>query len=407
MDYDIPVRLFHLIGYWCNTIFDEYIFPQELPLITDPDLRETLVDYLHNGWECGEWMGFSACRFACGIEPPKMGSKEFTDGTWAWPEGLPHYIEAHHVALPDEFIATVLGTEGDLPEPDPDDPLYFWRDWCAKQRTNENKALIADLQQKHNRDIERAFEHFYRLQTRSIGESEAVCMWQGCQQPALVEKALCARHLYEGTDSVELYDVSIRVKSRYNWKYLGILAAAKEDKKKDPLHEEVYKDLNNFLYATNYRIRSTGSKYDSEVILAAGAARSVVLRLDSDPSMKPKLIKKWRGVLILTDQKLICGDWAIELSEIREAAIVRIRKFFGRIHILKIKISEELGYQFNIPFDRAWEEQSVIDVDIHVTPKSKKPFHLMPLFEILSWLIIFGIFAYVIWLTYLQNPGPR
>lgn len=33
-----------------------------------------------------------------------MGSKCLTDGNWVWPEGLAHYIEAHEVRLPDEFV---------------------------------------------------------------------------------------------------------------------------------------------------------------------------------------------------------------------------------------------------------------------------------------------------------------
>ena len=33
-----------------------------------------------------------------------MGSREYTDGTFVWPEGLPHYVEHHQVRLPQEAI---------------------------------------------------------------------------------------------------------------------------------------------------------------------------------------------------------------------------------------------------------------------------------------------------------------
>jgi hypothetical protein len=33
-----------------------------------------------------------------------MGSYDFTDGVWVWPEGLSHYVEIHCVRLPAEFI---------------------------------------------------------------------------------------------------------------------------------------------------------------------------------------------------------------------------------------------------------------------------------------------------------------
>lgn len=27
-----------------------------------------------------------------------------TDGVWAWPDDLPHYVERYHVAVPEEFL---------------------------------------------------------------------------------------------------------------------------------------------------------------------------------------------------------------------------------------------------------------------------------------------------------------
>jgi len=52
-------------------------------------------------------MGYSFCRFACGIPDQQMGCTEFYDGVWVWPEGLAHYVECHSVLLPDEFIQTM------------------------------------------------------------------------------------------------------------------------------------------------------------------------------------------------------------------------------------------------------------------------------------------------------------
>ena len=36
------------------------------------------------------------------------GSREFTDGTWLWPEGFSHYVENHQVRPPAEFVAWAL-----------------------------------------------------------------------------------------------------------------------------------------------------------------------------------------------------------------------------------------------------------------------------------------------------------
>ena len=47
--------------------------------------------------------GYSYCRFQCG--GAGLRSRELTDGTWAWPEGLAHYEEVHKIKLRDEFVA--------------------------------------------------------------------------------------------------------------------------------------------------------------------------------------------------------------------------------------------------------------------------------------------------------------
>ena len=65
--------------------------------------REALANYLRAGRTYAAYFGFSFCRFQCGI--PNNGSRDLTDGTWLWPEGLSHYVLVHKIALPDEFLA--------------------------------------------------------------------------------------------------------------------------------------------------------------------------------------------------------------------------------------------------------------------------------------------------------------
>jgi hypothetical protein len=69
------------------------------------DERSQLAQYLRAGHRCCSYLGFSFCRFECGIARNRMGSGDLTDGTWIWPEGLAHYVEEHGICLPDEFLA--------------------------------------------------------------------------------------------------------------------------------------------------------------------------------------------------------------------------------------------------------------------------------------------------------------
>lgn len=73
--------------------------------------REVIVAYLKNGMPWERWFGQSWCRFGCVDEDDLthfMGSQDFTDGVYVWPQGFAHYVEKHAVKPPQEFIDHVM-----------------------------------------------------------------------------------------------------------------------------------------------------------------------------------------------------------------------------------------------------------------------------------------------------------
>jgi len=66
-----------------------------------------------------------------------MGTRCLTDGRWVWPEGLAHYIEVHHVRLPEEYVEVMKQNDWKIPELEiwptlgsQGDPDYtFWIKW--------------------------------------------------------------------------------------------------------------------------------------------------------------------------------------------------------------------------------------------------------------------------------------
>ena len=65
-----------------------------------------------------------------------MGHCTLTDGRWAWPEGLCHYVQEHTVMLPDEFVIWANANEYKVPdildmEKVKDSPKSFeyWIEW--------------------------------------------------------------------------------------------------------------------------------------------------------------------------------------------------------------------------------------------------------------------------------------
>lgn len=108
----IPKKL-KLIGYWNDKLedgsllfdgrsTDEYArYPSPLDLVSPGWLgpeKTKLVSYLKSGISFRFYFGGSPCRFIC--EKRMVGCEECTDGLWAWPEGLAHYVEVHNVRLP-------------------------------------------------------------------------------------------------------------------------------------------------------------------------------------------------------------------------------------------------------------------------------------------------------------------
>ena len=106
-----------------------------LAVQSDPD--PDVITYLRSGKVFEVWRGYSHCRFRCGVSATKMGDRDLTDGVWIWPEGLVHYVEAHHVPLPAEFVATAQAHHGEVPETviDRTRPIdrAFWNDWYDRQ----------------------------------------------------------------------------------------------------------------------------------------------------------------------------------------------------------------------------------------------------------------------------------
>lgn len=92
------------VGYWRSP---------EQPALPDPALhidrawdeeeRSATLRYLRSAPACMRFCGYSTCRL-CGRSGPELGDSDRTDGTWLWPEGLPHYLEHHAVRPPEPFL---------------------------------------------------------------------------------------------------------------------------------------------------------------------------------------------------------------------------------------------------------------------------------------------------------------
>ena len=85
---------------------EEAVFPwPEAGAVYSHNVKVAVVEYLDERmFEDAGYRGWSCCRL-CG---KVLGTHDYSDGVWIWPEKLSHYILDHSVKLPDEFIDHVL-----------------------------------------------------------------------------------------------------------------------------------------------------------------------------------------------------------------------------------------------------------------------------------------------------------
>jgi len=101
--FTVPGRKF--IGYWKPPRGPNLKNLPDPSSFIDPDMEQDFADKTARVLEMGatfvQWRGPSSCRI-CGV---RNEAKCLTfDGTWVWPEGLAHYVQAHRVRLHSDFI---------------------------------------------------------------------------------------------------------------------------------------------------------------------------------------------------------------------------------------------------------------------------------------------------------------
>lgn len=209
-----------LIGYWIRDFNDTtYYAPQEFVGDYSGDIKDRVVEYLKGGKPAMAYSGLSWCRFGCESFDLNMGSMEFTDGVWQWPEGLAHYVEKHDVLLPEEFINDAVSKEPifrDVHDLELDNSMSsddFWLDWCSKHSNGMIRVRIDQLKDQADNEAARAGqEEASRLKQESEKEekdivlSNRVCMWAGCEKNTPEGTVICSWHQHIGSydDQVEM-----------------------------------------------------------------------------------------------------------------------------------------------------------------------------------------------------------
>jgi hypothetical protein len=74
----------------------------------DPDWRghekNMVIAHLRDAPNVDQYLGYATCRI-CGIQ---CGATDKSDGAYVWPSGLAHYVEAHSLRPPPDFVHHII-----------------------------------------------------------------------------------------------------------------------------------------------------------------------------------------------------------------------------------------------------------------------------------------------------------
>ena len=199
------------VGFWIAGLNDDRRpAPQEIVGQMPTQDRLRLIDYLRAGRIYASYLGYSWCRFGCGVQDQRMGSRDLTDGSWVWPEGLAHYVSEHGITLPEQFVKHALRSvprdrqAGDLThqgtvlhDEQVDVSDAEWIQWASTRRWSQVLERLKEGQ--------RSAAAFYKAKRiEEIGQLEKVhglspdrCVWRDCPKHALAQKHICAEHFFD------------------------------------------------------------------------------------------------------------------------------------------------------------------------------------------------------------------
>jgi hypothetical protein len=120
---------------------------------------------------------------------------------------------------------------------------------------------------------------------------------------------------------------------------------------------QILKGLVDLIYGTGRVRRKFERDNPNEKVLAADSSKGIVTTTNQDIQRGLDWVTSQRAVILLTDQKLVCGKWTIPLDTISTAQLLKINSLFGGGQILKVQTTDDKNYQFGMQRNPEWTSQ--------------------------------------------------
>lgn len=149
-----------------------------------------------------------------------------------------------------------------------------------------------------------------------------------------------------------------------------------------------FKKLVDIIFRVSYKMKKFKLKFPNDKIITASGTKALHGKIEEDLTYNVKWITSVRNVLILTDKRLYSGKWNIELDQIEEANLVKIKQLLISGFVLKIRTKDQNFYQFGLQYDPIWLDQNILDMKIEEGKVKMSLFSLLLRFVSIIILIL-------------------
>ena len=157
----------------------------------------------------------------------------------------------------------------------------------------------------------------------------------------------------------------------------------------------LFRVITNTLYGVEHYKTKFQAGNPNEHILAAGATKARKVSSEfAKVQYEAGWIKAKRAVVLLTNDRLVCGSWEIPVSSIKTATLLRVKSLFAKAFILKVSTDEE-HYQFGLQYDPDWEKHTAFPMVVEDSKIGYSYFSIalrIAVFILLMWYIIERLF---------------
>jgi hypothetical protein len=149
----------------------------------------------------------------------------------------------------------------------------------------------------------------------------------------------------------------------------------------------ILKGLVDLTYGTGRVQRKFELDNPNETVLASDASKGIVTTSNQDIQRGLDWVTSQRAVVLLTENKIVCGKWTIPLDTISTAQLVKINSLFGGGQVLKVQTTDDKNYQFGMQLNPQWTNQQRLPLTLEKGQVKHSAFSILVRLIIVAYLI--------------------